>query len=359
MGELAAGDVLQLQRTVGNRAVGRLIAMATPGTGRGRIQRVSEAEVTQAVKDDATFARQYPDWLKKTQAMTGMSAAQIVDAFSMEQLKSSVSQYTIHSGNAEKMKASIWGDAAWYEKIFSNQGDLAVEKVTEHYVGYLVDGLTASATLRKYAGDKLGTTRDALSAKLKAALKVVDEATFERIFLESVKGRGLEVATNYLPVIDSSKGYRLGDVFYLRLGSGTPANSVHSPVHEFMHFLSDPFAKVTLGPDLNEGLTELITQVVMAEARARTRNEAFDLSAPAYAAERAELQKMMAEQSLSQDNLFKTYFHTLQAPAGVLSKIGAYREGRATPAEAPSSPATEPVHASSSSSSEHKDDSKH
>jgi hypothetical protein len=349
--QMAPGDVLQLQRTVGNRAVGTLIPKTAPGSSHSVIQRVAEDEVSRETASDKTFASQYPAWLKKTQAMTGLSTAEILAAFSLDKLKDSVSRYTIHSGNAQKMKQAIWGEASWFQKFRSNEGEVAVAKITEHYAAYLVEGLTASATLKKYAGDKLGKNEDALRALINKALKVVDEAVFEKIYLDTVKGRGLDVQTDYLPTVDTTKGFRAGEAFYLRLGTGTPADSLHSPIHEFMHFLSDPAIKNFLGPDLNEGVTENITIVVMGEAHAKTKNDIFDLQAPAYGDERAEVQKLMSAKSISQADLIQAYFHALQARAGLLDDITAYRAGPAAPGSAPaSSPA---VAVSSSPSGSH------
>src|SRR6185503_16159496 len=117
------------------------------------------------------------------------------------------------------------------------------------------------------------------------------------------------VKADFLQDVDAAAGLRAGEAFYLRLGTGTPADSLHSPVHEFMHFISDPMIKGFLGHELNEGLTEIITQEVMGEALSGTGNEVFNLKSPAYAGERAEVQELMSGQSLSKADLIQAYFH--------------------------------------------------
>jgi hypothetical protein len=134
-----------------------------------------------------------------------------------------------------------------------------------------------------------------------------------------------------LASVDLSLGFRVGDAFYLRIGSGTPADSLHTPVHELMHALSDPVTKVLLGHELNEGLTELIAGRVMDEVYAATKNNLFKWPDTAYRSERAQVRALMDHltkvPSLRDpfEALLELYFSFMAARPGLIPAIEAFQ----------------------------------
>jgi hypothetical protein len=320
-GSAPADRILGLQRAAGNRAVGRWLH----GERRRRLARVGVEEVQQELKTDKKFAAAYPGWIKKTTVLAGSPEREVLAGFTMKGLKDAVDQWAVHGRNYELVKQMAGKAMSWWQWT---RGD--VKGFLKEWYRDELQALKKSKTLLRYAADKLGPELGKLEEVIDRALVPLPPDEFEAQYLRSTRERESSVP-EAIASVDFSRGFRVGDAFYLRIGSGTPPDSVHTPVHELMHALSDPFAKSLLGHELNEGLTELITERVMGEVHTATKSDLFKWPDSAYRAERAQVRALMDHlaRELSWDDPFEAllelYFLVWKPRAGLLDAVQTYR----------------------------------
>jgi hypothetical protein len=294
-------------------------------TGTPRVvQRVSLGELKTATGADKKFAADYDLWIANKLKVTGLAQDKIIEKFSLQQLKDSASEYAVHHRNLDVIVNPIWKDAPLLSGLVTNKIEYAKTLISEYYTDEVVKALLKSPTLIKAAGPKLSGGANQIRKDFGAAIKVADLETFDKIRLQEAHERALAIPDELIRM-DFSTGMRIGEQFYLRLGSGTPGKSLHVPIHEFMHSLSSVIMKTALGSTLNEGLTERIALIVMQEA-------GDPCDRPAYVNERQDVDKMIVfliGKGFSADDLYSAYFNTGimgGAAAGLLPAIERFRE---------------------------------
>ena len=311
------GDLLlDLQRRAGNRMVGRWIARSR------RLARVSVEDVAAARNQGGEFAAGYPAWLETKRAVTGASEKELLSAFTLAELKDAVQQYGVHQRNYAGVTTAITKTQWPWQRWFTD----ARSFLKTWYRGELAP-LKRSATLQTHCRGKLGDGLKGLEDAVDRALEPLAPRQFEERYFGAAKERALELP-KALASVDHSRGFRAGDAFYLRIGSGTDPGSLHTPVHEFMHFLSDPVTKTLLGHDLNEGLTELIAKRVMEEVVAAGGDrDLFKWPGTVYAAERAKVERLVQHLNTptAMDDLIALYFSFMNAKKGLIAAIEAFK----------------------------------
>ncbi len=275
------------------------------------------------LEKDSAFERKFKVWIEQKMAVTNLPLDEIIRPFEMARLRDSVEQYALHEQNSKFIVNKIWKDnGPTFGSMFSKPIPHAKEFLRDFYASEVPPALLKSQTLLKAAGPQLQGGLESLKKMVSNAIQIAEARDIEAALLVEAKQRELTVQSQLLNM-DFSFGARVGDTFYLRLGSGT-TDDLHVPIHEFLHSLSNHMTKKTLGSDLNEGLTEHLTLIIMQEAGMTCKR-------PCYPRERQEVQTLieyLKSQGFDEMTFYQGFFSFLNARPGLMDAIEDFRAGK-------------------------------
>lgn len=334
----AAERLLELQHGAGNRAVARYV------TGRRTLARMSVDEVAAECQQDAQFARDYRAWLADKVKATGANEAELVQRFTLTQLKEVVEQARRHNVNAEIVASKEHARA----EAHANELD---ERKHEHsgffgsIKGFLAEPVEPLVDLRKALTDQLrlvgrSPTLKRLAGKslgslpaIVDGLQILHSQEFEKMYFDTFQQRGLTVQ-DALGTADFAVGYTVDSTVCLRFGSGANLVKIHPAVHEVIHALAHRMTPMMFGQNLNEGMTETITRIVMAEVGPNSGQPTFwKIDGSYYASQRAMIDDLLQEPSVKakgMEGLMTLYFDIDYGDGNVLTAVRARRDQATT-----------------------------